>query len=165
MLFGENNYKFMYSALVEAESAFENDEVPIGAVVVYDNRIVGRGFNQVEKLKDATAHAEIIALTSAMNTLSSKVLDECDLYVTAEPCIMCAGAILLAKIRTVFFSAFEPKFGASGSVYSLLEDNNYNHKPKVYHGLYEMESKNLLEMFFAKKRKSKKDSEYLPPFH
>lgn len=144
----------MYAALHEAETAFQNDEVPIGAVVVYQNKIIGRGYNQTERLKDSTAHAEMIAITAASNYLGNKFLDECDLYVTVEPCVMCSGAILLSRIRTVYFGTFEPKFGAAGSLFNILNSDLYNHKPKVYSGIYENEAKSLLENFFKKKRKS-----------
>ena len=143
----------MYAALQEAEFAFEKDEVPIGAVVVFQNRIIGRGHNQNQMLNDSTAHAEILAITAASNHLKSKVLDECDLYITVEPCIMCAGAILLSRIKNVYFGAFEPKLGASGSQYNLLIENKYNHDVKVYSGIYSEESENLLKQFFSKKRK------------
>jgi len=154
MLFDESVYKYMYAALQEAETAFQNDEVPIGAVVVYQNKIIGRGYNQTERLKDSTAHAEMIAITAASNYLGNKFLDECDLYVTVEPCVMCSGAILLSRIRTVYFGTFEPKFGAAGSLFNILNSDLYNHKPKVYSGIYENEAKSLLENFFKKKRKS-----------
>jgi len=152
MQFPENVYKFMYSALMEAETAFEKNEVPIGAVIVHNNKIIGRGYNQTEALKDPTAHAEMIAITAASNNLQSKFLDDCDIYITAEPCIMCSGAILLSKIRTVYFSVFEPKFGAAGSLFNVLESGKYNHKPNVFSGIYSDESKILLENFFKSKR-------------
>ncbi|MFA7288906.1 MAG: nucleoside deaminase [Melioribacteraceae bacterium] len=142
----------MYSALMEAETAFEKNEVPIGAVIVHNNKIIGRGYNQTEALKDPTAHAEMIAITAASNNLQSKFLDDCDIYITAEPCIMCSGAILLSKIRTVYFSVFEPKFGAAGSLFNVLESGKYNHKPNVFSGIYSDESKILLENFFKSKR-------------
>ncbi len=142
----------MYAALQEAENALAGDEVPVGAVIVYENRIIGRGFNQTETLKDPTAHAEMIALTAASNHLQSKLLDQCDLYVTVEPCVMCAGAILLSRIRNVYFGAFEPKFGACGSLFNIIESGRYNHKPNVYSGIYSDESKMLLENYFQKKR-------------
>ncbi len=148
----------MFAALNEAEQAFEEGEIPIGAVVVRDNVIIGRGYNQVERMKDPTAHAEIIAITAAANHLGSKQLKECDLYVTAEPCVMCSGAILLSKIRNVYFGTFEPKFGACGSLYDLLNDNKYNHKPNVFSGIYENEAKAMLKNFFEKKRKSPGES-------
>ncbi len=152
MLFKEEVYKFMYSALQEAEAASGKDEVPIGAVIVHKNRIIGRGYNQTETLNDATAHAEMIAITAAANHLQSKFLDECDLYVTVEPCVMCTGAILLSRIKRIYFGTFEPKFGACGSLYNLTDDGKYNHKPEVYSGVYADESKYLLESFFKTKR-------------
>ena len=142
----------MYAALQEAELAFEKDEVPIGAIVVYQNRIIGRGHNQTQMLNDATAHAEILAITAASNHLSARLLDDCEIYITVEPCIMCAGAILNAHLKKVHFSTFEPKYGAAGSVYNLLENNLYNQNIEVYSGIYAEESKNLMQTFFQKKR-------------
>ena len=143
----------MFVALKEAELAFEEDEVPIGAIVVYKNKIIGRGRNQVEKLKDPTAHAEILALTAASNNLKEKVLSECDLYVTVEPCLMCTGAITLSKIRNLYFSIYEPKTGACGSIYNIPDENKLNHKANVFSGIYENESKLLMQSYFQKKRK------------
>ena len=152
MLFPEQVYKFMFSALALAEEAFENDEIPVGAVVVHENKIIGKGFNQIEMLNDSTAHAEILALTAASNRLQNKFLDDCDIYVTLEPCIMCAGAIMLSRVKNLYFSSFEPKFGACGSVYNIFEDNKLNHKVKVFSGIYSDESAALLKKFFEKKR-------------
>ena len=140
----------MFAALQEAEKAFEEKEVPVGAVVVKDNKIIGRGYNQVEKLKDATAHAEMIAITSAANHISNLRLIECSIYVTLEPCIMCTGAILASRINELFFAVFDPKFGACGSLYNLAEDGKTNHQIKVYSGIYAEESKMLLQEFFSK---------------
>ena len=142
----------MFAALMEAESALRAKEIPIGAVVVFDNKIIGRGYNQTELLKDSTAHAEMLALTAASNYLQSKFLDDCDLYVTVEPCLMCSGALLLTRIKNLYFGAFEPKFGACGSLYNVVQDNKYNHKPKVYSGIYSEEGQKLLEKFFSTKR-------------
>lgn len=153
MLFNEDSYKFMFEALKLAEIAFEEDEVPIGAVVVKDNKIIGKGYNQVEKLKDATAHAEIIALTSASNNLQSKILDDCDLYVTVEPCLMCTGASVLSKINNIYFSVFESKTGACGSIYNIPDENKLNHRVNIFSGIYENESKLLLTKYFNEKRK------------
>ncbi len=152
MLFDEQVYKFMYAALQEAETALLNNETPIGAVVVYKNKIIGKGYNQTEILRDPTAHAEMIAITAAANHLQQKFLDECDLYVTVEPCVMCTGAILLARINNVYFGCYEPKFGASVSLFNILESKKYNHNPKIYSGIYSDESKALLENFFQQKR-------------
>src|SRR5690606_33292481 len=115
MLFTEDTYRFMYAALQEAEKAFEEDEVPVGAVVVHNNRIIGRGYNQIEKLKDATAHAEMIAITSASNNLQNWRLNECSIYVTLEPCVMCTGALLASRIKQLYYGASDIKFGACGS--------------------------------------------------
>jgi tRNA(adenine34) deaminase len=148
VIFSEDKYRFMYAALQEAEKAFEENEVPVGAVVVKENKIIGRGFNQVEKLKDATAHAEMIALTAAANNQSNWRLNECSVYVTLEPCVMCTGALLASRIKELFFSTFDKKFGACGSIYNLAEDGKTNHKIKVYSGIYAEESKKLLQDFF-----------------
>ena len=152
MLFPEDSYKYMFAALQEAEKALLDDEVPVGAVVVHDNKIIGRGFNQVERLKDATAHAEMIALTAAANHISNWRLNECDIYVTLEPCIMCTGAMLASRINNIYFAAYDSKFGACGSIYNLAEEGKYNHKINVFSGIYSSESENLLRSFFLKKR-------------
>lgn len=149
MIFSEEIYRYMFAALQEAEKALEDNEVPVGAVVVKENKIIGKGYNQVEKLKDATAHAEMIALTAAANHLGEWRLDKCSLFVTLEPCIMCTGALLAARIKTLYFAAHDSKFGACGSVYNLAEAGKTNHKVKVYSGIYEGESKRLLNLFFT----------------
>ena len=149
-MFNEDTYRFMFAALQEAEKALEENEVPVGAVVVKDKKIIGRGYNQVEKLKDATAHAEMIAITAAANHLGNWRLNECSIFVTLEPCIMCTGSMLSSRVNELFFSTFDPKFGACGSVYNLAEDGKTNHKIKVYSGIYAEESKMLLQKFFSK---------------
>lgn len=143
----------MYTALQEAEKALDNNEVPIGAIVVKDEKIIGKGFNQVEKLKDPTAHAEMIALTAAANHLNNWRLEDCSIYVTLEPCIMCTGALLASRVSDLYFAAFDPKFGACGSLYNLAEDAKTNHKLKVYTGIYADESRDLLKRFFSQIRK------------
>ncbi len=153
MIFSEKTYQFMYAALQEAEKALDYNEVPIGAIVVKDEKMIGKGFNQVEKLKDATAHAEMIALTAAANHLNNWRLEDCSIYVTLEPCIMCTGALLASRISDLYFAAFDPKFGACGSLYNLAEDAKSNHKLKVYSGIYADESRNLLKRFFSHIRK------------
>ncbi len=152
MLFSEEKYRFMFAALQEAEKAFEDDEVPVGAVIVCNNRIIARGYNQTERLKDPTAHAEMIAITSACNRLSSWRLEECSVYVTLEPCIMCTGALLAARISELYFAAFDPKSGACGSLYNILQENKTNHSIRIYSGMYAAESQNLLTEFFKNKR-------------
>jgi tRNA(adenine34) deaminase len=155
MLFSEDTYKYMYAALQEAERAFEEGEVPIGAVVVHSKKIIGRGYNQTEKLKDPTAHAEMLAITAASNSLGAWRLSECDLYVTAEPCVMCAGASVLARIKTIYYAADEPKFGACGSLYNIAGEGKLNHKIKIYSGIYAEESKKMMQDFFKKNRNKK----------
>ena len=162
MIFNEETYRFMFAALQEAEKALEENEVPVGAVVVKENKIIGRGYNQVEKLKDATAHAEMIALTAAANHLGNWRLSECSIYVTLEPCAMCTGALLASRIKELYFAAFDPKFGACGSVYNLAEDGKTNHKINVYSGIYAEESKKLLEEFFNKLKNQTK-LKFSPP--
>ena len=152
----------MFAALQEAEQAFEENEVPVGAVVVKDKKIIGRGHNQVERLKDATAHAEMIALTSAANHMGNWRLTDCSIYVTLEPCVMCTGALLSSRIAELYFSAFDPKFGACGSVYNLAEDGKTNHKINVYSGIYSDESKKLLQQFFDQ-LKNKNTLKFSPP--
>ncbi len=152
MLFSEDSYRYMYAALQEAQKAFNEDEVTVGAVVVHKNRIIGRGYNQVEKLKDATAHAEMIAITSASNNLQNWRLNECAIYVTLEPCIMCTGALLSSRISELFFGASDIKFGACGSIHNLAENSKTNHTIKVFSGVLAKESEELLKSFFNKKR-------------
>ena len=156
MLFTEDTYRFMYAALQEAEKAFEEDEVPVGAVVVHNNRIIGRGYNQIEKLKDATAHAEMIAITSASNNLQNWRLNECSIYVTLEPCIMCTGALLASRIKHLYHGASDIKFGACGSIHNLAENSKTNHTIEVFSGILAKESEQLLKSFFDKQRKSSK---------
>ncbi|MBI3112314.1 MAG: nucleoside deaminase [Ignavibacteriales bacterium] len=144
--------QWMKQALREAEQAFEQDEVPVGAVVVYENRVIGRGYNQMERLQDPTAHAEMIALTAAANHLQSRRLEGCALYVTLEPCAMCAGAIVLSRIPTLVFGAFDPKAGACGTLYNIVEDKRLNHNPHVVTGVCDRESEQLLRGFFGRVR-------------
>ncbi|MCG6913202.1 nucleoside deaminase [bacterium BMS3Abin03] len=156
MIFSEKTYSFMFSALQEAEKALGDKEVPIGAVVVKDEKIIGRGYNQVERLKDPTAHAEMIAITAASNHLGNWRLEGCSIYVSLEPCIMCTGAILASRIDGLYFAAFDPKFGACGSVHNLAEKSKTNHSVKVYSGIYSEESKSLLSKFFDQVRNTPK---------
>lgn len=152
MLFTEDNYKHMFSALQLAETALYEKEVPVGAVVVFENKPIGKGYNQTNRLNDPTAHAEMLAITAASNQRKTNNLKDCDLYVTLEPCIMCIGAALNARIKNIYFSIYDPKFGACGSLYNLAEDGRYNHKVNLFSGIYEEESKNLLKRFFVELR-------------
>jgi tRNA(adenine34) deaminase len=143
----------MEYALKEAQKAFELGEVPVGAVIVYRDTVIAKGYNQVETLKDATAHAEMIALSAAFNYFGSWRLEGCTIYVTLEPCPMCTGAIVLSRIEKVVFGAFDFKAGACGSVYNIAEDGNLNHKVKVISGIMAEESQSLLRAFFSNLRK------------
>ena len=142
----------MQQALYEARKAFEEGEIPIGAVVVYNGKIIGRGHNRTEALQDATAHAEIIAITAAENYLKNWRLKGARLYVTAEPCIMCAGAILLSRIDEVIFATEEPKFGGVVSRVRIFDLEGINHRVKYRKGPYGEEAARLLRDFFLKRR-------------
>ncbi len=142
----------MKHALLEAQKAYEQEEVPVGAVVVQNGKIIGRGHNQIERLQDPTAHAEMIAITAAANHLESRRLDDCTLYVTLEPCPMCAGAIVLARIPTLVFGSFDPKAGASGTLYNITHDRRLNHTVHVISGVCDRESEELLKGFFGRTR-------------
>jgi tRNA(adenine34) deaminase len=144
--------QWMNAALREAQHAFDADEVPVGAIIVHEGDIIGRGYNQIERLQDPTAHAEMIAITAASNHLQSRRLESCTLYVTLEPCTMCAGAIVLARIPTLVFGSYDPKAGACGTLYNIVEDRRLNHSVHVVGGICDRESESLLKNFFAKKR-------------
>ncbi|MBM4162819.1 MAG: nucleoside deaminase [Ignavibacteria bacterium] len=148
-----NQEQWMKQALREAEKAFEQDEVPVGAVVVHKGKIIGRGHNQIERLQDPTAHAEMIALTAAANHLHSRRLKDCTLYVTLEPCPMCAGAIVLSRIPTLVFATFDPKAGACGTLYNIVNDKRLNHTLHVISGVSDRESQELLKRFFGRVRR------------
>jgi len=145
--------QWMKQALREATLAYEEDEVPVGAVVVCKGTIIGKGHNQIERLQDPTAHAEMIALTAASNHLESRRLEGCTMYVTLEPCPMCAGAIVLARIPTLVFSAFDPKAGACGTLYNITHDKRLNHTVHIVSGVCDRESEELVKSFFGKVRK------------
>ena len=144
---------YMREAIKEAKKAFEDDEVPVGAVIVSGHKIIARAHNQVERLKDPTAHAEMIAITQAAATLGSKWLSGTSIYVTIEPGSMCAGALVLSRIKNIYFGAKDPKTGACGSVVNIVNHKKLNHHIAVRAGLLEEESSFLLKEFFKKKRK------------
>jgi tRNA(adenine34) deaminase len=146
---------FMGEALRQAARAYEAEEVPVGAVVVREGRIVARAFNQVELLKDATAHAEMLALTQAEEAMGDWRLVDCTLYVTKEPCPMCAGAIVHVRLARVVFGASDPKAGAAGSALNLLQFPTLNHHCDITGGVREPECRALLQTFFAEQRKDK----------
>ncbi len=142
----------MGEALRQARKAWEREEVPIGAVIVHDGRIIARAHNQVETLKDATAHAEMLAITQAESVLENHRLTDCDLYVTKEPCPMCAGAIVHTRLRRVVFGCPSPKDGAAGGVVDLLNHPKLNHQCLVTGGVMESESAEMLRAFFRERR-------------
>src|SRR5437899_10885595 len=147
---------FMREALRQAQKAYEADEVPVGAVVVQAGKIIARAHNQVELLKDATAHAEMLALTQAEAAVGDWRLDECDLYVTKEPCAMCAGALVHTRIRRVIFGCTDPVAGAAGSVMNLLQMPALNHRCDIASGVLQDECATILEDFFRKRRNERR---------
>jgi tRNA(adenine34) deaminase len=148
----QSDQYFMGEALRQAARAYEAEEVPVGAVIVRDGRIIARAYNQVELLKDATAHAEMLALTQAEQVVGDWRLNECTLYVTKEPCPMCAGAIVHCRIQRVVFGVSDSKAGAAGSALNLLQFPTLNHKSHITHGVREQECRMMLKNFFAEQR-------------
>jgi tRNA(Arg) A34 adenosine deaminase TadA len=146
---------YMKLAIEQARIAEDNGDVPIGAVIVFENRIIGKAYNQREQLKDPTAHAEIIALTQAAAFLESWRLHGCTIYVTLEPCPMCAGALVLARMDRLVYGCDDPKTGACGSLYDIVRDQRLNHRLEVTSGVLAGECSQLLQDFFAKKRLEK----------
>ena len=144
--------RYMLAALDEAVMAFEKDEVPIGAVIVKEGRIIGRGHNQKEMLRDPTAHAELLAITAAAAAVGDWRLGGATLYCTLEPCPMCAGAIVLARIDRVVFGAADPKFGACGSLFQIVTDPRTNHQVELVPGVAADASRELLQQFFRLQR-------------
>lgn len=147
----------MREALRQARKAAKLDEVPIGAVIVHQGSIIGRAWNQVETLKDATAHAEMLALTQAESALGDWRLTDCDLYVTKEPCPMCAGAIMHCRVRRVIFGCPDPKGGGAGGFWNLLQAPNLNHRCEITSGVLQDECVHVLKEFFAEARRRKAD--------
>jgi tRNA(adenine34) deaminase len=143
----------MRAALRDARAAGEADEVPVGCVIVHDGAVIGRGHNQTETLQDATAHAEIIAIGAASAALGSWRLEGCTMYVTLEPCAMCAGAIILARVPRLVYGAFDPKAGACGSVLDVIHETQLNHRVEVTPGVLAPECGELLRQFFVARRR------------
>lgn len=156
-LLNKNHTYFMELAYREAEKAYEAGEIPVGAIVVSDETIIGKGYNQREMLRDPTAHAEMLAISSAADYLGNWRLEECTLYVTLEPCPMCAGAILNARIPRVIFGAYDDETGMCGSVDNLCDHNLMNHKTTVIGGVMENKCENILKSFFNNIRQRNRD--------
>ena len=144
---------FMQDAIRQAVKAYEADEVPVGAVIVRNGRVIARAWNQVEMLNDATAHAEMLALTAAEAAVGDWRLTDCTLYATKEPCPMCAGAIVHCRLARVAFGAPDPKGGAAGGAMNLLQFSSLNHECYITPGIMEPDCRSLLQTFFEKKRK------------
>ena len=145
--------KWMKFALLEAIKAYDAGEVPIGCVIVKNSKIIGKGYNQVESLRDATAHAEMIAITSASSTNEDWRLNDCFLFVTKEPCPMCAGAILNSRIKAIIYGISDNEIGACGSYYDICRDNKQNNFPIIKGGVLESDSRSLIREFFQNRRK------------
>lgn len=143
---------FMTEAFKLAEKAYEEEEVPVGAVVVFENRIIGKGYNQVERLRDPTAHAEMLAISAACSTLERKYLQGCTLYVTLEPCPMCAGAVVWSKLDRLVYGAMDAKAGACGTKFNIAASDLLNHRVEIIQGIMEADSQYILRAFFEKRR-------------
>ena len=147
----------MGEALKEAKKAFDSNEVPVGAVIVYRGEIIGKAHNQIKTLNDPTAHAEIIAITQAANYLQNERLKDCVMYSTLEPCSMCAGAMVLSRIKSLIYAAKDPKAGAHKSVFKILNSKKLNHRLKVKGGILEYEAGRLIKEFFRIRRIRRKN--------
>ena len=147
--------KFMQEALKEAKKAYDKLEVPVGCVIVKDGKIISRGHNLKETKKDTTKHAEIIAIQKASKKLDSWRLLDCDMYVTLEPCSMCAGAIINSRIKKIYIGALDEKTGVAGSVFNLFEDYTFNHKVEIEKGILREECEKIIKEFFKELRKQK----------
>lgn len=151
----DRNNKFMKEALKEAKKAYDKEEIPVGAVIVRDDKIIARGHNIKELKKDTTKHAEIIAIQKASKKMDAWRLEGCTLYVTLEPCAMCAGALIQSRIKKVVIGTMDKKTGACGSVLNLLEDYKFNHQVEIETGIMETECREILQQFFKELRKKK----------
>ncbi len=152
----EKQIKIMEIALKEAKKSFNKNEVPVGCVIVLDGIVIAKAHNQIQKKNIVTKHAEMICLEKSMKKLNAKYLPECELYVTLEPCPMCAGAIILSKIKTVYIATKDPKSGAAESIFNVLNNPKLNHQCKINWGLKQNESATLLKEFFKNIREQKK---------
>jgi len=143
---------YMRKALAEAYKAYDEDEVPVGAVITYKGDVIGKGHNQIKMLKDPTAHAEMIVITQAAAYLKNERLNGCTLYVTIEPCSMCVGAAILARLDAIVFGAWDPKTGACGSAVDLTSSGRFNHTLQVTGGILEADCRSVIQEFFLAKR-------------
>lgn len=148
----QKHQRYMARAFMLAEQAYDEGEIPVGAIIVKDDQIVGKGYNQVQRLNDPTAHAEMIAVSAACDNIGEKYLSECTLYVTLEPCSMCAGALVWSKLGRLVFGALDARAGACGSLFNLAQNENLNHRVEIIHGVMEKDCEYLLKQFFMNKR-------------
>jgi len=148
---------FMALAMREAEEAFEMGEVPVGAIIVFEDKVIGRGYNRTAQLHDASAHAEMIALSAAYSRFGDWRLENCTLFSTLEPCAMCAGAAVLSRISRIVFGARDPKFGACGSIFNIPVEPRLNHRIEVVEGILADEVATMMREFFARVRKGKEE--------
>ena len=146
----------MKAALGQAKKAYDIGEVPIGCVIVYEDKIIGRGYNRRMTDKNTLSHAELIAIKKASKKLDDWRLDDCEMYVTTEPCQMCSGAIVQARIKKVYIGCMNPKAGCAGSIMNLLQVDKFNHQVEIESGIMEKECSDILKNFFAQLRKKKK---------
>ena len=147
--------KFMKEAIKQAKKAYDKEEIPVGAVIVKDGKIIARGYNKKEEKKDTTQHAEIIAIQKASRKIGAWRLQDCEMYVTLEPCAMCTGALIQARLKRVYIGTMDPKTGACGSVLNLLEDYKFNHKVEVETNIMQKECEKVLKDFFKYLRSKK----------
>jgi tRNA(adenine34) deaminase len=155
----EQEQRFMRVAIDQAEIARQNGDVPVGAVIVHEGHLIAKAYNQREQLNDPTAHAEIIALTQAAEAVGNWHLDDCTIYVTLEPCAMCAGALVLARMDRLVYGCDDPKTGACGSLYNIVQDERLNHQLEVTSGVLQKQCSELLGEFFAKRRTENKNNQ------
>ena len=156
---GKEDERFMRAAIEAAKIAEENGDVPIGTVVVFEGRIIGKAYNQREQLQDPTAHAEIIALTQAAAAVESWRLNGCTMYVTLEPCPMCAGALVLSRMDRLVYGCDDPKAGACKTLYNIVQDGRLNHRLEVTSGVLQEQCQKQLQEFFAKRRTENKNNQ------
>lgn len=147
--------KFMKEAIKQAKKAYDKEEIPVGAVIVKDGKIIARGYNKKEEKKDTTQHAEIIAIQKASRKIGAWRLQDCEMYVTLEPCAMCTGALIQTRLKRVYIGTMDPKTGACGSVLNLLEDYKFNHKVEVETNIMQKECEKILKDFFKYLRSKK----------
>ena len=152
----ETHERYMKEALKQAKKAYEKDEVPVGAIIVKENKIIARAYNEKEYKLDTTKHAEILAIQKASKKLGTWRLKDCDMYVTWEPCSMCAGALIQSRIRKIYIGTMDEKTGACGSVLNLLQNYTFNHKVEIETGILQKECENILKQFFKELREKRK---------